>query len=66
MQNGNVIVIVLVGALLTSELKEGQRMDHTPETHYGTTTKPIAAYGFSGTSSGSADIGKQIPKVGSA
>jgi hypothetical protein len=53
MQNGNVIIIILVGALLTSELKEGQHIDHTHETKHEVTTSQIVSYAWNGSITGS-------------
>lgn len=53
MKNENIIIIVLVGILLTSELKEGQHIDHVPETTHEVQSSLIVPYAWNGTITGS-------------
>lgn len=53
MQNGNVIIIVLIGSLVIADLKEGQHIDHTHETKHEVPTSQIVSYAWNGSITGS-------------
>ncbi len=53
MQNGNVIIIVLVGSLAIADLKVGQHGDHIPETTHEVQSSFVVPYAWNGIITGS-------------
>lgn len=53
MKYEKIIIIVLVGSLLIADLKEGQHIDHIPETTHEVQSSFIVPYAWNGTITGS-------------
>ena len=53
MKDCNLIIIVLVGSMLISDLKEGKHVDHVPETTHEVQNSLIVSYDWIGTITGS-------------
>lgn len=53
MKYEKIIIIVLVGSLVIADLKEGQHIDHVPETTHEVQSSLIVPYAWNGTITGS-------------
>ncbi len=53
LMNEKFIIIVLVGSIIIAGLKEGQHVDHLPETNHEVPTSLIVSYAQNGTITGS-------------
>ena len=53
MNNTNLVIPVLVGSLLIADLKEGQHIDHIPETYHEAPISLIVSYGYNAPVTGS-------------
>mgnify|MGYP001770077141 CR=1 FL=1 len=53
MNTSHLVIYVLVGSLVIADLKEGQHIDHVPETTHEVQSSLIVPYAWNGTITGS-------------